>query len=327
MPRIRTIKPEFPQSESMGRISRDARLIFILLWTLADDYGRLRGNSRMLGGLLLPYDEDSREVLPSCLDELEREGCIKRYTCNQGYEYVAVTNWESHQKIDKRSKSKLPSPPPPNPREDLADSAESSRTFGLGSKDLRIKDQGSKDQGSGGSKGEIAIPEQPPEQPPKQPPVQQANGFAIATIPSGPYVSISAKPPKPKKVFVKPTTEEVEAYCRERGNQVVAQNFVDHYTANGWRVGRNPMKDWKAAVRTWEQSHTRREHGGVQTFAERDRHNEKVGWLRIELERLGLSVEAAKRLAETMPADQAREQAKRIVAASKFNLITDKPDQ
>jgi len=316
----------------MGRISRDARLIFILLWTLADDYGRMRGNPQMLGGLLLPYDEDAREVLPSCLDELEREGCIKRYTCDQGYEYVAVTNWESHQKIDNRSKPKFP-PPPPDPIEELAGpseesagSAGSSITFGLGS---RIKDQGSriKDQGSGGSKGEIATPEQPPEQPPKQPPVQQANGFAIATIPSGPYVSISAKPPKPKKVFVKPTTEEVEAYCRERGNQVVAQNFVDHYTANGWRVGRNPMKDWKAAVRTWEQSHTRREHGGVQTFAERDRHNEKVGWLRIELERLGLSVEAAKRLAETMPADQAREQAKRIVAASKFNLITDKPDQ
>lgn len=46
MGRIRTIKPEFPHSESMGRVSRDARLTFILLWTLSDDLGRLRGSSR-----------------------------------------------------------------------------------------------------------------------------------------------------------------------------------------------------------------------------------------------------------------------------------------
>lgn len=56
----------------------------------------------------------------------------------------------------------------------------------------------------------------------------------------------------PKK-FIRPTVQEVSDYCRERGNQVDAQRFVDYYTANGWRVGKNPMKDWKAAVRTWEK--------------------------------------------------------------------------
>ena len=54
-------------------------------------------------------------------------------------------------------------------------------------------------------------------------------------------------------VFKKPTLEEVEAYCRERNNNVDAQRFIDYYTANGWKVGRNPMKDWKATVRTWER--------------------------------------------------------------------------
>lgn len=52
--------------------------------------------------------------------------------------------------------------------------------------------------------------------------------------------------------FTPPTQSEVEAYCRERGNSVDAQHFVDYYSANGWRVGKNPMKDWRAAVRTWE---------------------------------------------------------------------------
>ena len=57
---------------------------------------------------------------------------------------------------------------------------------------------------------------------------------------------------KKNKRFAAPTVEEVRAYCEERGNSVDAQRFVDYYGANGWKVGKNPMKDWKAAVRTWE---------------------------------------------------------------------------
>ena len=53
--------------------------------------------------------------------------------------------------------------------------------------------------------------------------------------------------------FTPPTVEDVKAYCLERCNHVDAQRFVDHYTANGWKVGKNSMKDWKAAVRTWEK--------------------------------------------------------------------------
>lgn len=56
-----------------------------------------------------------------------------------------------------------------------------------------------------------------------------------------------------KKRFVKPTIEEIQAYCTERGNGISAERFFAYYEANGWRVGRNPMKDWRAAVRTWEQ--------------------------------------------------------------------------
>lgn len=53
--------------------------------------------------------------------------------------------------------------------------------------------------------------------------------------------------------FTQPTLDEVKAYCIERGNKVDAQRFIDYYTANGWKVGRNSMKDWKATVRTWER--------------------------------------------------------------------------
>lgn len=51
----------------------------------------------------------------------------------------------------------------------------------------------------------------------------------------------------------RPTVEEVAAYCRERGNRVDAERFVDFYASKGWKVGNQPMKDWKACVRTWER--------------------------------------------------------------------------
>lgn len=55
------------------------------------------------------------------------------------------------------------------------------------------------------------------------------------------------------RAFAPPTLEDVSAYCRERNNNVDAQRFIDYYTANGWKVGKNAMKDWRAAVRTWER--------------------------------------------------------------------------
>jgi hypothetical protein len=107
MARIRTIKPEFPQSESMGRVSRESRLCFILLWTIADDSGRLRGNSRMLASLLYPYDDDAKKHVDGWLEQLTGEGCITRYEVD-GTSYIQILNWSSHQKIDKPSASKIP---------------------------------------------------------------------------------------------------------------------------------------------------------------------------------------------------------------------------
>jgi hypothetical protein len=60
------------------------------------------------------------------------------------------------------------------------------------------------------------------------------------------------------KTFVPPTLEEVTAYCRERKNGINPEKWLDHYRSNGWKVGKNKMVDWKAAVRTWEH-----DQGGV----------------------------------------------------------------
>ena len=66
--------------------------------------------------------------------------------------------------------------------------------------------------------------------------------------------NIGTAPEKKQKKFVKPTVEEIKAYCVERNNRIDATYFYDHYEANGWKVGKNPMKDWKATVRNWERN-------------------------------------------------------------------------
>lgn len=64
---------------------------------------------------------------------------------------------------------------------------------------------------------------------------------------------IKADKPPTRHRFSPPTVDEVKKYCREQGYSVNADRFVDHYESNGWMVGKNKMKDWKAAVRNWNR--------------------------------------------------------------------------
>lgn len=84
------------------------------------------------------------------------------------------------------------------------------------------------------------------------------------------------KKEKTVKRFSPPALEDVQAYCKERNNNIDAEHFIDYYNANGWKVGKNPMKDWKAAVRTWERNgYSKPKNGniganGIALTAERD---------------------------------------------------------
>lgn len=73
---------------------------------------------------------------------------------------------------------------------------------------------------------------------------------------------------RPRDVFKPPTVEEVKAYCIERGNNVDPEAFVDFYESKGWMVGKNKMKSWKAAVRTWERSRNNQQGSHIQTQEE-----------------------------------------------------------
>lgn len=75
---------------------------------------------------------------------------------------------------------------------------------------------------------------------------------------------------KELKRGTRPTIEEVRDYCAQRGNRISAEAFVAYYEANGWKVGRNPMKDWKACVRSWEARDQKIQP--VRKFTHEDRH-------------------------------------------------------
>jgi hypothetical protein len=87
---------------------------------------------------------------------------------------------------------------------------------------------------------------------------------------------------KVNRVWEQPTVEIVKEYCLERKNSIEAEKFVSYYQSNGWKVGRNPMKDWKACVRTWELTNLRQgdkngkanTQSGFRTSSQRDRGEE-----------------------------------------------------
>ena len=91
---------------------------------------------------------------------------------------------------------------------------------------------------------------------------------SAALIQSNPIQSESKKESKESMRFAPPSIDEVAAYCKERGNSINAEQFVDFYTSKGWRVGSQTMKDWKAAVRTWERRDGGKKVKQPKSFAE-----------------------------------------------------------
>lgn len=84
-------------------------------------------------------------------------------------------------------------------------------------------------------------------------PVTQVKQISNGDIEIEKEKEIDTEKKKSASRFTPPTIEEVRAYCTERGNSVDADRFHSYYTSNGWKVGKNSMKDWRAAVRTWEK--------------------------------------------------------------------------
>jgi hypothetical protein len=103
----------------------------------------------------------------------------------------------------------------------------------------------------------ICVPENPsflPENPSFLPENDHKSRVEYSRVENKNNICGTVKPPTTRKKFIIPCVEEIAAYCSERGNNVNAEQFFDFYQSKGWKVGKNPMKDWKAAVRTWERN-------------------------------------------------------------------------
>jgi hypothetical protein len=114
MARIRAVKPEFWADEGLAeQASRDARLLYIGLWNLADEHGRLRGDPRYIKGQVFPYDDDlSAADVEVLLKSLAAAKKVVRYT-RDGGRYVFLPNLAKHQRLEsEKVPSKLPAPPP-----------------------------------------------------------------------------------------------------------------------------------------------------------------------------------------------------------------------
>ena len=88
----------------------------------------------------------------------------------------------------------------------------------------------------------------------------QTTNHKLQTTNHKPYGEPSATP----ALFSPPDRNTVLNYCREKGIQLDADSFLDYYTANGWMIGKSPMKDWRAAVRRWSRKEQKNEQDGQQ---------------------------------------------------------------
>lgn len=117
MARIRTVKPEFWDDETVGALTRDARLLFIATWTFADDEGLLRWSPSYLKASALMYDDAIYALdVQRWMDELEHHGFVFSYGAGRGGQRIGyIVNFRKHQRIDKPQAGKLPPPPCSNP--------------------------------------------------------------------------------------------------------------------------------------------------------------------------------------------------------------------
>jgi hypothetical protein len=110
MARTRMIKPEFWSDEKLAALSLQARLIYIGLWNLSDDYGIVKGHPSWLKNSVLPYDDVSPSQFESWLAELERIRRIIPFI-SDGEKFYSISNFQKHQTINRPSQTRNPDPP------------------------------------------------------------------------------------------------------------------------------------------------------------------------------------------------------------------------
>ena len=213
VPRIRSIKPEFWEDEKVGAVSRDARLLFICTWNLADDFGNLRAAPRFLRLQAFPYDDDLTDAdVGRMLNQLSRRGLVRLYEV-RGEHYASVTNLDRHQ-YQKPGRKKVAKCP------DLSDceSKEIKQLQGF------VPDKNGQDR---------AMPALPL---PRSLPQSQPLPLVLSTS------------PEPKADGARAEFDELFAYYQQRTGKTRTQPLPDRFTSFKARRRRYSMGDLRLAV-------------------------------------------------------------------------------
>ena len=210
----RIIKDSIRTSRSINAMTDFQFRLWAYLITYVDDYGRGSADPELLKGFVFPRRKGvSEATIQKTLAELATMGSVTLYEVD-GEPYLCFPNWSEHQTV-RNKVSKFPAPKTATTCNQLqADECNCNQL--------------------------------------------QADEFNCSRNPESRIQNPESgirNPEESKRAtrFTPPTAEDVAAYCAERRNRVDPERFVDFYAAKGWKIGKESMKDWKAAVRTWEK--------------------------------------------------------------------------
>lgn len=228
----RLIKESIHTSEKLNRLTDFQFRLWVGLLTYVDDYGRGDARLPIIKGAVFPLRERlSTRDIGAALAGLADAGCVVLYE-KDGRPYLYLPNWDEHQSI-RNKKSKYPAP-----------------DGDLKTNENKCLQMYANENSCIQMKTNVPVIQSESNTNPNPKSNTNPGAHAREAGACGP----ATDPPQKAKRFTPPSLDEVKAYCQERGNRIDAQRFMDHYTSNGWLVGKSPMKDWRAAVRTWERS-------------------------------------------------------------------------
>lgn len=209
----RILKESICTSDSVDSLSWFEEVLFYRLIVNCDDYGRFDGRPAIIKNRLFPLKESLTAKAISKAVNTLVTAGLVVLYEFEGKPYLYLPTWNDHQNV-RAKRSKYPSP-----------------------------------------EGCVIAHENICNHMYADVPVIQSESESNNIPPYSPKgeCSPTGEAPPHSRRFIPPDVEEVEAYCRERNNHIDAQRFVDFYASKGWKVGKEPMKDWKAAVRTWER--------------------------------------------------------------------------
>lgn len=212
----RILKESICVSESINSLGWFEEVLFYRLIVNCDDYGRYDGRPLIIKNKLFPLKDNlTAKNVTEAINKLARLGLVNLYEVD-GKPFLYLPTWNHHQSI-RAKRSKFPDPV-----------ENESNGNNLQANDFRC-DQMQED-------------------------VPVIHSYSESESYSESYSYSGENERKRTTRFTPPTLEEVTAYCQERHNNINPQKFIDYYTSKGWLVGKSKMKDWKAAVRTWEQN-------------------------------------------------------------------------